>query len=155
MSELSVAKLDYLKIDTQGTELDVLKGLGQYKPLFITCEIFFVPFYRDSCLTWDIGKFLSDHGYAMFDLAYRSSHILREANYHKGPVGRLQTGGRAWFMPNWKSVTGKALIFDRDLEWGKLMIMFGMWDVLKSIVSELSTPNKDKLLFALEYLQNQ
>jgi len=91
----------------------------------------------------------------MFDLAYRSSHILREADYYKAPVGRLLTGGCAWFIPNWKSVTEKEQMFDCDLEWGKLMIMFGMWGVLKSTVSELSTPNKNKLLFALEYLQNQ
>ena len=32
---LKVEKLDYLKVDTQGAELEILKGLGDYYPLLI------------------------------------------------------------------------------------------------------------------------
>jgi FkbM family methyltransferase len=149
LSELSVSKLDYLKVDTQGTELGVLKTLGQYKPLFVKSEVFFVPIYRDGNLIWDIGKFLFDHGYVMSDLAYRSNHVLRETDYYNAPVGRLPTGGRVWFMPNWKCKKGRNLIYERDLEYAKLMIMFGMKDVLEHVLSELMTPNRDKILAVL------
>ena len=149
LSDLSVTNLDYLKVDTQGTELDVLKSLGRFRPLFVKSEVFFVPMYRDGCLFWDIGKFLFDHGYVMSDLAYRSNHIVREDDYSNAPVGRLPTGGRVWFMPNWKIELGQKMILDRDLQYAKLMIMFGMKDILKEVLSNLITPNRDKILSVL------
>ena len=33
LSELNINNLDYLKIDTQGAELEILKGIGKYRPL--------------------------------------------------------------------------------------------------------------------------
>ena len=32
LKELSIEHLDYLKIDTQGSELEILKGIGDYRP---------------------------------------------------------------------------------------------------------------------------
>ena len=39
--ELTVKSLDYLKIDTQGAELEILKGMGNYRPLLIKIEAHF------------------------------------------------------------------------------------------------------------------
>ena len=33
LKSLKINNLDYLKIDTQGSELEILKGLGDYRPL--------------------------------------------------------------------------------------------------------------------------
>jgi hypothetical protein len=148
LSDLSVMNLDYLKVDTQGTEIDALQSLGRFRPLFVKSEVFIVPMYRDSCLFWDIGKFLFDHGYVMFDFAYRSNHMI-EINDFIEPVGRLPTGGRVWFMPNWKIKQGQEMIIDRDLQYAKLMIMFGMKDILKKVFSDLITPNRDEILAVL------
>ena len=38
LSELNIRNLDYLKVDTQGAELDILKGIGSYRPLLIRLE---------------------------------------------------------------------------------------------------------------------
>ena len=35
LKELNIKNLDYLKIDTQGSELQILKGLGTYRPSII------------------------------------------------------------------------------------------------------------------------
>jgi len=147
--ELDVKHLDYLKVDTQGTELDVLKGLGNYRPIFVRVEIYFVPIYKECCLIWNIGEFLSNNGYVMFDGAYRSNYVKRSHHYYMGPVGRLPTNGRVWFMPNWKCEKGRELILERDLQYAKLMTMFGMKDVLEEVFSELITPNRGKILAVL------
>ena len=149
LAEFDVKHLDYLKVDTQGTELDVLKGLGNYRPIFVRVEIYFVPIYKECCLIWNIGEFLSNNGYVMFDLAYRSNYLRRSPRYYMEPVGRLPTGGRVWFMPNWKCEKGRELILERDLQYAKLMTMFGMKDVLEEVFSELITPNRDKILVVL------
>ena len=149
LSQLNVKKLDYLKVDTQGTELDVLRSLGRYQPIFVKTEIFMVPSYENSCLFWDIGGLLLKNGYIMFDLAYRSNFINRGSPPYKIPVGRVPTGGTALFMPNWKCEAGRQIIHGRDLEYAKLMIMFGMADILKVVISDFSTPNDVKILSAL------
>ena len=41
LSELKINILDYLKIDTQGAELEILKGMGGYRPLLIKIEAHF------------------------------------------------------------------------------------------------------------------
>ena len=41
LKELEINKLDYLKIDTQGAELEILKGIGEYRPLLIKIEAHF------------------------------------------------------------------------------------------------------------------
>ena len=35
LTELNIESLDYLKIDTQGAEFEILQGLGKYRPLLI------------------------------------------------------------------------------------------------------------------------
>ena len=41
LSELNINSLDYLKIDTQGSELEILKGIGNYRPQIIKIEAHF------------------------------------------------------------------------------------------------------------------
>ena len=47
LSELNLKNLDYLKIDTQGAELEILKGLGNYKPLLVKIEAHIFSMYKD------------------------------------------------------------------------------------------------------------
>ena len=47
LSELNVNMLDYLKIDTQGAELEILKGIGSFRPLLIKIEAHFFSIYKN------------------------------------------------------------------------------------------------------------
>ena len=47
LNKLNIKHLDFLKIDTQGSELEILKGLGEYRPLIIKVEAQVVPMYED------------------------------------------------------------------------------------------------------------
>ena len=40
LSKLNISHLDYLKVDAQGAELEILKGMGKYQPLLIKLEFF-------------------------------------------------------------------------------------------------------------------
>ena len=41
LSRLNINLLDYLKIDTQGAELEILRGIGSFRPLLIKIEVHF------------------------------------------------------------------------------------------------------------------
>ena len=50
LKELNIKNLDYLKIDTQGSELQILKGLGTYRPSIIKLEAHIFSMYASAKL---------------------------------------------------------------------------------------------------------
>ena len=46
LAELDIDFLDYLKIDTQGAELEILKGIGKYRPLLLKIEVHLFSMYK-------------------------------------------------------------------------------------------------------------
>ena len=64
----SVERIDFLKIDTEGYDLEVLKGASSAltKGLIkvILTEAFFVNYRQGQCFYWDIAKYLHDFGFS-------------------------------------------------------------------------------------------
>jgi FkbM family methyltransferase len=62
--------IQFLKIDTQGTELNILKGAGAYlqQCLGVQCEVEFQPLYDTQPLFGDVDAFLRYAGFTLFDL---------------------------------------------------------------------------------------
>ena len=63
-SDGKICDVDFLKLDTQGAELDILEGginLIQTKGLGIQVEVSFRPVYREQPLFQQIDKFISSH----------------------------------------------------------------------------------------------
>ena len=75
--EKNISHINLLKSDTQGFELEVLKGaigmLKQNKVEFIFLEINFVELYKNLPSFCDINGFLSQHGFKLlrfYDFSY-------------------------------------------------------------------------------------
>lgn len=68
----SLGAIDLLKIDTQGYDLQVLKGadalLTAGKVSFIMLEINFIPHYVGQAAFFELDAFLNKRGYALVDL---------------------------------------------------------------------------------------
>ena len=52
-------------------------------------------------------------------------------------------------MPDWQSELGLQMIYDRDIQYAKLMVMFGMQNLLIDVLSSINTPNKHQILEVL------
>ncbi len=65
ISKNSLDNLDFIKIDTQGSELDIFNGgKNSLKNVVkIICEVEFVPIYEDQPLFGDVNKFLNENGF--------------------------------------------------------------------------------------------
>ena len=65
VDEHSIDVIDFIKIDVQGAELDILKGSKKLlnNVLKIECEVEFIPLYYDQPLFGDIAKFLSQYNF--------------------------------------------------------------------------------------------
>jgi FkbM family methyltransferase len=73
------ASADYLKIDVQGAELDVLRGAPRLlaKALVVHTEVEFAPLYQEQPLFAEVDQALRGAGYGLFALAEIESRAYR------------------------------------------------------------------------------
>ena len=77
LKNLKIENIDYLKIDTQGAELEILKGLGNYKPLLIKCETQIFPMYKEVPGWTELLDYLNILNYIIIDWKQIGSSITR------------------------------------------------------------------------------
>ena len=119
---LNIESLDYLKIDTQGAEFEILKGLGSYKPLMIKCEVQIFPMYKKEPSWTEVTSILYKLGYMITDWKEIGSHAT------KTPVEMDLV-----FIPNFLLDSGKELILKKEREFISLMLISGQIKLLKKV----------------------
>ena len=123
LKDLEINKLDYLKIDTQGAELEILKGIGEYRPLLIKIEAHFFSMYKN-VPSWDkLVSFLYDLNYTLIDLKGIGNHSTR-----------IPAEADMIFIPNFNDLIGKKLILDNREKFISLMLIFGQLKILQVIL---------------------
>ncbi|MEP7171261.1 MAG: FkbM family methyltransferase, partial [Bacteroidota bacterium] len=101
-----ISQINFLKLDTQGTELKILNGA---KKLFdnhsigiIKCEFAFVPVYKEQCLFADIDIFLRQHDMRFVDCLFYENTIYQKARLRNpSPLrdaSRYSSGGDAIYI---------------------------------------------------------
>ena len=127
LNKINIDTLDYLKIDTQGAELEILKGIGSYRPLMIKCEAQIFPMYKNIYNWTEISNFLYKLDYIISDWREIGSHATRT------PVEMDMV-----FIPNFLSDSGKKLIIGKEREFIRLMLISGQIKLLKKISNILN-----------------
>ena len=129
--------LDILKIDVQGYELEVIKGLGEVRPLIIETEISYVPLYQDSVTFFELGKEIYDMGYIMFHSSYKSMQSPILLPFTKKHVNQIPIHGDAWFIPDWTRKKGIDIIKHREKKWEAIMLLYGMESIFDYAISKI------------------
>ena len=123
LKELEINKLDYLKIDTQGAELEILKGIGEYRPLLIKTEAHFFSMYKNVPNWNKLVSFLYDLNYTLIDFKGIGNHSTR-----------IPAEADMIFIPNFNNKIGKKLILDNKDKFISLMLIFGQLKILQVIL---------------------
>lgn len=132
LTELEINKLDYLKIDTQGAELEILKGIGEYRPLLIKVEAHFFSMYKN-VPSWDkLVSFLHDLNYSLIDLKGIGSHSAR-----------IPAEADMIFIPDFNNKIGEKLILDNRSKFISLMLIFGQLKILQVILKRFQIELKE------------
>ena len=137
LNNLNIKKLDFLKIDTQGAEIEILKGLGNYFPLLLKIEVQIVPMY-ENIPDWSE---LINHLYKLNYMTCEWEEIGNHATHSPVEMDML-------FIPNYLNHAGKELIMSRKNKFISLMLIFGQIKFLQIISTKLNfseTPEIEKL----------
>ena len=127
LNKLNIKNLDFLKIDTQGSELEILKGLGEYQPLMMKIEAQIVPMYENVPSWGELINHLYKINYMTCEWIEIGPHVT------KSPVEMDMI-----FIPNYLNDLGKKLILSRENEFISLMLIFGHIKMLQVISEKLN-----------------
>ena len=134
LSKLEINKLDYLKIDTQGAELEILKGIGDYRPLLIKIESHVHSMYKNVPSWNELLDYLYKLNYLVIDWKGIGSHATR-----------IPAEMDMIFIPDFNNEIGKKLILENEKKFISLMLIFGQISLLKIISSKNNFEFSDKI----------
>ena len=132
-AELGIDGPDFIKIDTQGTELDVLKGAERALAtcLALEVEVEFQPLYEGAALFRDIDAYVSGFGFELFDLrrTFFRRAVSPPIEQRKGQM----IYGDALYFRDWRRLSA-----DRNplLRLAGILLAYGYADVVTEIIKE-------------------
>ncbi len=125
--ELKIENLDYLKIDTQGAELEIMKGLGNYRPLLLRIEAHVFSMYKNVPSWHKLLNYLYELNYVVIDWKGIGSHS-----------SRIPAEMDMILIPNFNNDEGKKLILKYKEKFKSLMLIFGQLNLLKLIFTRFN-----------------
>ena len=126
LKKLNIKRLDFLKVDTQGAELEILRGLGDYRPLMMKLEVQVAPMYEGVPNWGELINHLYNLNYMTCEWQTIGPHVT------KSPVEMDMI-----FIPNYLNNSGKELILSHEKEFISLMLIFGHIKLLQVISEKL------------------
>ena len=127
LDKFKVNNLDLLKIDTQGSELEILKGMGNYFPLLMKIEAQIIPMYKNVPSWTELVNYLHKINYMTCEWIEIGKHVTRT------PAEMDMI-----FIPNYLTEFGKKIIKSREKEFISSMLIFGHIRLLQNISSKLN-----------------
>ena len=134
LKKFKIKNLDFLKIDTQGSELEILKGLGEYLPLVMKIEAQIIPMYEGVPNWSELINYLYSINYITCEWIEIGKHLTRT------PAEMDMI-----FIPNYLTESGKKIILSREKEFISLMVIFGQIKLLQAISETLNFSKNEEL----------
>ena len=130
-----VSDIDFVKVDTQGSELLVLQGASralESSAVGVEVEVEFAPIYKGQPLFADVDQFLRGKGYLLFDLrpCYWKRTVGRDIG---GPHGQI-IWADALYLKSLTALRAAISQLDPGLRKGKLLkalsvcLLYGYYD---------------------------
>ena len=127
LNKFKLSNLDFLKIDTQGSEFEILKGMGDYFPLIMKIEIQIIPMYENVPNWSELVNYLYKMNYMTCEWIEIGKHSTR-----------IPAEMDMIFIPNYLTDFGKKMIKSRENQFISLMLIFGQLRLLQNISSKLN-----------------
>ena len=127
LNEKNIIDLDYLTIITQGSELEILKGMQNYQPLLIKVQAFIFPLYKNLPNWTKLVDYLYSKNYILIS-SEDIGHQVTQEPFQKYMI----------FIPNFTNKSGISSILERENKFIFLLLIFGQIELLKIISKNLN-----------------
>ncbi|MBA3680096.1 MAG: FkbM family methyltransferase [Bacteroidetes bacterium] len=135
IKEQNIKAIDYLKIDTQGTELEILKGaensLRDKKINVIKTEFAFIPLYKDQPTFTEIDLYLKGFGYKLITCEF--NYDVSSALTKNGEKPKWGIGGDAFYCLDAEKVNDREKILNMAVVIGGLGFLSNATHLFNSI----------------------
>lgn len=120
-----ISNIDFLKIDTQGYELEVLKGMGSFRPILLKVEVSYIQLYDNQSMFYELYKHMYDLGYILFHESIIRRTAPAKYNSRK-PFDKacIPMHGDVYFMPSWEHYA--KIVGNRHNQFKALMHLFAL-----------------------------
>jgi FkbM family methyltransferase len=138
----SITDVDFVKVDTQGSELFVLEGGRRTLEHVVGAEVEveFAPIYKGQPLFADVDRYMRDAGFALFDL--RPCYWKRTAGRSVGgPRGQIIWADALYLrtLPSLRALIASLLPDQRTVKLLKAVassVLYGYYDYALAILAE-------------------
>lgn len=151
LPEQGISRVDFIELDTQGAELDILRGaenLLSSSVLGLQVEVEFTAMYQNQPLFADVDSYLRQFGFALFDL---SRYRLRRKSSPPDVETRGQLmWGHAFYLRDYRDLASQP---ERINRLAALASSFGFHDyaleIAEFVVSGLNREQQEAVLNAV------
>lgn len=137
-SENHIDPVDFIKLDTEGSELDILKGAIKSlrkSVIGLSIEVEFLPIHKNQPVFSDVDSFLRPLGFKLFDLAiYQNARkVLPVKNLGQTHIGQVLWGQALYLRDGVEEIEGISTLGDgwndvRILKLASIMELFCLHD---------------------------
>lgn len=133
-----ISNFDFIKIDTQGSELDILKGGKEVlkNALMVEVEVEFVEQYKGQPLFGEIFNYMHDNG---FELLYLNRCFSQRKQLYSGPARGQVTFGDALFGRREDNLAG--ISDNRIVRYAILLMIYGHNDIAYNVLVDKKIPS--------------
>ncbi len=143
-SHPTIPRPDMIKLDTQGTELEILKGAVEClrSSLLIEVEVEFLPMYQGQALFEDVLVFMRKKGFELLHL----NRVFKQRKGYSGWAKGQIIFGDALFMRREDSL--ESLSDKSKLKYLTFLLNYGYRDIVQSILTNNDLPEEIRHLFS-------
>jgi FkbM family methyltransferase len=141
----NIEDTDFIKLDTQGSELSILQGgVNTLKNVIgVEIEVEFVELYKKQPLFNEIDTFMKKNGFQLYDLRRYFWRTNEEDNYYGNMKGQLVIGEALYFRPPEQVISVKGFAKEKIIRAIFIYLVYGYPGLSKEL---LNAGSKTKLL---------
>ncbi len=129
-----IVEIDFIKIDTQGHELPILKGGVDYldNAIGLELEVEFAPLYEKQPLFSEVDSFVREHGFELFDI--KRYYWKRKESVNTGSQkGQLIFGDALYFKSPERVLLMDEITQEKIIRSICVYLVYGYWDLAQTL----------------------